>query len=390
MARTQHRARAGGARARILLGPAALASALLATAALSVIAGTHVAARTTSAMTTVRTSVASTPADSMPGWRVVAEIGPPNADLTGTLTAHSAKSGWAVWTGADFSAVDRFAAGQWRRVALPAALTGYVQSALAFDGDSASDFWLFSFDHPDTALRFAGTRWALQTIPSWVVQRSAGLVANATAEVFGPGDVWLFSTDAAAYAAHYNGRSWSKVKLPGIPGEVAATGPDDIMATTANSLLSWNGKKWSAVKIPSASGNVAVAYTDLGTTGPKSAWMLQTVEVPGGGPVPPTDVLHWNGKSWQLIESPASFVGSLAPDGAGGLWASGLNLNPGGFWLFYHLRDGKWTEVSPPAGVFSHDQENLTWIPGTRSLWGVATGVTATAALDSVILKYGP
>jgi len=387
MARSQHRAPAGP-RAHRRHGPAVLASALLATAALSVVAGTHVATRTTGVMTAARTSGTKATAAKSPGWRIVAEIGPASADVPGALTVHSAKSAWAVWTGPGFTAVDRFAGGAWRRVTLPASLAGYLHSGLAFDGDSATDFWLFSFDHPTKALRLTGTRWVLQTIPSWVLQRSGGTVANATAEVFGPGDVWVFSTDAAAYAAHYNGRTWAKVKLPGIPGEVAATGPDDIVASTGSSLLSWNGKHWSAVKIPAAAGNVPVAYSDLGAAGPKSVWVLRTTQTPGAGPAP-TEVLHWNGKSWQLTRSPADIVYSLAPDGDGSVWATGLDINPGGFADFYHLTGSGWTQADNPAGVWNHAPEYLTWIPGTRSLWGVASGFTAKG-LDTVIVKYGP
>jgi len=32
--------------------------------------------------------------------------------------------------------------------------------------------------------------------------------------------------------------------------------------------------------------------------------------------------------------------------------------------------------------------DQLTWIPGTRSLWG--TGLVSTADLPTAIFKYGP
>jgi hypothetical protein len=77
------------------------------------------------------------------------------------------------------------------------------------------------------------------------------------------------------------------------------------------------------------------------------------------------------------------------PDGSGGLWATGLDINPGGFSNLYHLANGHWTTVSPPEGVFSQAQENLTWIPGTRSLWGTAAGFTSKGNYG-VLIKYGP
>jgi hypothetical protein len=101
--------------------------------------------------------------------------------------------------------------------------------------------------------------------------------------------------------------------------------------------------------------------------------------------------MHWNGTSWKKVAStPADVINSVAADGAGGLWASGLDINPGGFDLFYHLVAGHWTQVNPPAGVWNHAPEFLTWIPGTRSLWGIANGVTKKGVIDTVILKYGP
>jgi len=60
-----------------------------------------------------------------------------------------------------------------------------------------------------------------------------------------------------------------------------------------------------------------------------------------------------------------------------------------GFDLFYHLTGGRWTEVDPPAGVFDHVAEDLTWIPGTHSLWGTVAGLTSNGNYG-VLIKYGP
>ena len=55
----------------------------------------------------------------------------------------------------------------------------------------------------------------------------------------------------------------------------------------------------------------------------------------------------------------------------------------------YHLVDGRWHEVNPPAGIWDQQPETLTWIPGTRSVWGTATGLTNKGNYG-VIIKYGP
>jgi hypothetical protein len=390
MARS-HRREPAGARAHILLGPAVLASALVATAAVSVIAGTHVAtrptARTTSALTTARTSGGTTPAAKTPGWRVVETF--PQVDgglVSGTIAANSASAAWSVWTSPPFAAVYQWTGRAWAKVPLTSELSAYVRSAVAFDGDSASDFWLFSSYRTTQAVRWTGKAWKIVAIPSWVLQKGAN---GDTAAVFGHDNVWLFSLDASRYAAHYNGHAWAKVKLPAAVDQVTAVTATDIWALSGNTALHWDGRAWAAIKIPAAAGNPPEGFGNLSATGPDSAWVWRTLLLPVQSTV--ADVLHWNGTKWQRVAgTPADDTYSAVPDGAGGLWATGIDINPAGFVDFYHLTGGHWTQTATPAGVFNHAPEYLTWIPGTRSLWGVATGVTGTGTLDTVLLKYGP
>jgi hypothetical protein len=77
------------------------------------------------------------------------------------------------------------------------------------------------------------------------------------------------------------------------------------------------------------------------------------------------------------------------PDGSGGLWATGVDVSPGGFHRFYHLAGGRWKEVSPPSGIWDQQPESLTWIPGTHSVLGAATGRTGKGSRGAII-KYGP
>ena len=164
-----------------------------------------------------------------PGWRVVATIGPYNEAVTGTVSAGSATGAWSVWTGTAFTAVERLQGTRWSRVPLPATLTAYARSAVAFGGDSATDFWLFNSRSATHVLRFAGTRWLLQRIPSWVLPRQwGGGGPSVSAAVFGPDNVWVFGLRADPYAAHYDGRGWAKVRLQAVPDEVSAVSADDI------------------------------------------------------------------------------------------------------------------------------------------------------------------
>ena len=118
---------------------------------------------------------------------MVAAIGPYNEAVTGTVSAGSATDAWSVWTGTAFTAVERLTGTRWSRVPLPAALTAYARSAVAFGGDSATDFWLFSSRSPTRVLRFDGAKWTLQPIPAWVLQRQPGGGGpSVSAAVFAP------------------------------------------------------------------------------------------------------------------------------------------------------------------------------------------------------------
>ena len=380
-----------------VLAPAALATALVATAAVGVIAGRPVATLPTASQAAIEARAVvggkAAPAQTArtPGWRVVATIGPDNEAVTGTVSAGSATDAWSVWTGTAFTAVERLEGTRWSRVPLPAALTGYARSAVAFGGDSATDFWLFNSRSPTRVLRFDGAKWTLQPIPGWVLQRpSGGGGPSVSAAVFGPDDVWVFGLDAGAYAAHYDGRGWAKVRLPAAPDEVSAVSPDDIWALHGNVAWYWNGGKWTAHKIPNGGREPARelrqpqrhrAEERLGVAD-RPRPRLRPAEV---------DQLHWNGTSWRRAGTgtPADLIDSVVPDGSGGLWATGVDINPGGFNRFYHLTGGRWNEVSPPSGIWDQQPESLTWIPGTRSVWGTATGLTGKGNYG-VIIKYGP
>ena len=81
-------------------------------------------------------------------------------------------------------------------------------------------------------------------------------------------------------------------------------------------------------------------------------------------------------------------VGSVAPDGHGGLWADSIDANPSGFWLLNHLSGGKWTLLSLPSGVLPQSPLALTYITGSQSLWATAQSITPQGS-KALILKYG-
>ncbi len=328
-------------------------------------------------------------------WRVIKTFGPdPGDDISGLLTAVSATDAWSAWSGSRFTTVQHWAGGAWHAVPLPAKLDGYVQTAVSIGASSASNVWLFGSYRTTEALRWTGGRWLLQPIPSWVLRPSSGTL-SVTSAVFGPENVWVFSLGAGAYAAHYayaahHHVTWSKVKLPEVPVDVSAAGPGDMWALgpSIGYVMHWDGKKWATVRLPvlPLPYGASVSYSDMTAVGPDDAWLFRSISF-AGSPIPETAMMHWNGKAWLTVASPADIVGSLAPDGNGGLWADGIDINPGGFWYLYHLVRGRWTQFTPP-GVDINSPQTLTRIPGTRSEWATGWAFNANGEYG-VILKYG-
>jgi len=362
---------------RITLAAAALTAAALGTAACGTAVATSAAAYQTG---TVKS----------PGWRVVQTIGPEKGNVSGLLAADSAKDAWSVWSGPGLSLVERWTGSAWTRIPVPGRLAAVAGSAVAIGASSASDFWLFDTSQPAKVLRWTGARWTLQAIPSWVLRRDSSGTITATTAVFGPRDVWVFSLGTGGYAARYNGHAWAKVRLPAAPLGVSAVAPDDIWALSASisSVMHWNGKKWAAVGLPllPLPSGAKVSYSSLTAAGPADAWLVRTISLPSR--LPATTVMHWNGRSWLTVGGPADIVGSMAPDGNGGLWADGIDINPGGFWFLYHLAGGHWKQYTPP-GVDTHSPTPLTRIPGTRSLWAAGSAFTSKG-FYGVLLKDGP
>ena len=219
-------------------------------------------------------------------------------------------------------------------------------------------------------------------------QRSGGGGLSAvTASVFGPDNVWVFGLDAGAYAAHYNGQTWAKVRLPAVPDASARSAPDDIWALHGNTAWYGNGKTWTATKIPKATGNPPEDFGNLTVTGRGSAWVWRTVLVPG--PRTDADVLHWNGTrgGGSRAPRPTTSTRSLptAPAACGRpAWTSIPAASTSSTtWPAAH-----WSEVNPPTGLWDQAPEHLTWIPGTHSLWGTASGLTSKGEYAEII-KYG-
>jgi hypothetical protein len=274
---------------------------------------------------------------------------------------------------------------------MPLKVAASVFAPVAFGAGPGDEVWLVGLADTTKAVRHTGGKWVLQTIPRWVLRPEGGPI-SATTAVFGQHDVWVFSLGAGAYAAHYDGHAWAKVSMPETPVGVSAVAWNDIWAlgTNISYVMHWNGVRWVKVALPllPLPFGATVSYSNITGVGPKNAWLMRTISYKSAHS-PSTAMMHWNGSAWLTAASPADVVDSMISDGSGGLWAIAADINPSGFWFFYHLVHGHWIKFTP-AGFVPQYSGALALIPRTHSVWATRTGFNAKGFWYGVLLKYGP
>jgi hypothetical protein len=339
-------------------------------------------------------------AQASPGWRIVATVGSiTRVEVPGWFTATSATDAFSSWNCTDCSGatrdenfVERWNGRNWRPItALPVALNLGPPSVISLSASSASNLWAVS--SLGKVGIWNGRSWSVRRLPPWVLRPTGSGDPLAQAVVFSPGNAWIFSASAVSeptLAAHYYHGAWHKVFLPAAPEEISAVAPNDIWALGFPARqpgwvgMHWNGSAWRTLTLPPVTAPRDSTFYAMTATGPDSVWLPR--EITASNHTTRVALLHWTGR-WHVITVPfpnAGF-GNIAQDGAGGLW---IKADTGNY--LYHYGHGRWTRQAVPAkpGLTTFVGE-LTWIPGTRSLWATGTLGAADAAFGA-ILKYGP
>jgi hypothetical protein len=112
-------------------------------------------------------------------------------------------------------------------------------------------------------------------------------------------------------------------------------------------MLHWNGRAWTRVTSPAVADGAAGEISAVTVVSADDAWAV------GSTGISPqrTLILHWNGTSWREVTSPAPFPGRLsavtasADDG----WAVGSTDAAYGEPLILHWNGKAWSRVSAPA-----------------------------------------
>lgn len=171
----------------------------------------------------------------------------------------------------------------------------------------------------------------------------------------GANDVWMVG--AAGTILRWDGEVLSLVpnaatkadELHGIWG----SGPDDIwvvgggMAFDANITQHWDGKSWQVIKTPATTN----LYGVWGS-GPKDVWSVGSYRGAGA-------LFHWDGSSWQVDSTSTSDLRAIWGTRTDDIWAVGI----GGQIL--HWNGARWQKAASPTTSYL----TQIWGSGPRDVW---------------------
>jgi hypothetical protein len=156
-------------------------------------------------------------------------------------------------------------------------------------------------------------------------------------------------------------------------------------------MLHWNGTAWSRVTSPKVLNGTAGRLSAITVVSATDAWAVGSVGVVGSGK-DHTLILHWNGKAWSQVTSPAPVTGgdlSAVTAAAKSGWAVGyVNTNPdtpaccAGAPLIFRLNGSTWSRVTAKLG----DGAGLNGVAVTAASTPWAIGMP-TAMITGILAR---
>lgn len=317
-----------------------------------------------------------------------------SGQMTGVV-AYSKGDGWAIgntYKGENIVYsldVLHWNGGHWYSVSVPGS-SGY--SADSIVGQDGIDVWVFAENAAGgwKAFRFDGSQWHAITIPSgvgvsdpvvlsadnvWTIGGATSTETNGKLTTSTP--IWHFngatwqSYTIDTYIASLDGSSASNLRAAGVAGQTSFDGNGTLAE------YQWSGSSWVKKSIPSTkvTDNVSIV-TDSTSDVWFSWWTVGASTV---------TALHWNGKAWSTVKSPASMPAApgLIPDGSGGAW----------FGTLVHWTGKEWVNTTPPLSSWSGGTIfSMVKIPGTSaSYWGAAqVSKGSSSTVHPSVMIYGP
>jgi hypothetical protein len=192
------------------------------------------------------------------------------------------------------------------------------------------------------------------------------VAATSAANAWAVGDL---GQEGTPLIVHWNGATWSRVPSGAPAGTrldaVAASSPGNAWALGQTYrtgsppaglpvILHWNGRAWRQVPSPAPPG---AFLTSVSVTSPANAWVVGGYTPSVNGPAGTTRpiALHWNGSAWRRVPVPAGAAAQLtgvSATSASNAWAAGGSpiSDTNGFVL--HWDGSSWSQVpSAPASA---------------------------------------
>lgn len=312
-------------------------------------------------------------------------------------------------------ATARAACGSWKVVPSPspgsnsqdlsgvAALSSHAVSAVGYQ------------DTQDLTEQWNGTRWSVIRSPG---PGKGGNVLNGVALVPGSSQLWAvgYFYKLAGYrftlTKRWNGTTWVTVgspnpnkgkgdnELDGVTAisatDVWAVGDAENASNAQNTLAEhWNGTQWSIITSPNPGGDAgaphylyavaAVSTTDVWAVGSDLNASNETQ----------TLILHWDGTSWSVVQSPDAssidnYLFGVAAVSANNIWAVGDYTTPGILeqTLVEHWNGTSWSVVQSPNVGEANILTAVANVPGTRELWAVGSYGNPGSTLQTLTEHY--
>src|ERR1022692_441652 len=298
------------------------------------------------------------------------------------------------------SLVLRWSGARWSKVKAPS--PGGQVAITAVASSSRSDAWAVGSDagsDPNLFLHWNGTTWRRVTGPGEDGEALTGVAVTSRANAWAVGSYQAPSLSLRTLVLHWNGHAWKKVASPDpVPGNdvllgVAAISATDVWAvgyglntSTALSrtlILHWNGRAWTTIASP-AVATLETQLAGVAVVSRSNAWAVGQHDDSSDFANPL--ILHWNGRSWAraTVPGPGSNLEELfgvAATSVTSAWAVGGGPCVGGgadcpsHSLIMHWNGKTWAPVSSPSVASRSDQNSLTGIAATSgsNAWAVGS-----------------
>jgi hypothetical protein len=222
---------------------------------------------------------------------------------------------------------------------------------------------------------------------------------SSPSDVWAAGSYWDETHQRQTLLMHWDGTRWAIAKSQNVAGKdnllngVTVLSPSEAWAVgsvldasfSGRTLIQrWDGASWTIVPSPNPS-EIGVGSNLLGVAAGSSnnVWAVGNIDT--GNFVMGTLAEHWDGTSWQAVETPTVSEGALLDDididGAGGAWAVGWRQL--GEWLqplAMRWTGSQWAIVDTPS--FDGQLADLAGVAvlGPDDVWAVGGRDTRTLA----------